>query len=587
MSETTAAPGWWNDRLERLLLALGVLLGAGLSVRAAVNQPYNQNEWAQIAPYDSWNPGVVTSGTRQPPLDPLLGALAQHAFGTGQLQQRVVPVLAGIGSLILVGLLLYRLRLHIHGTVALWFMATAPLFLRYNAYTRPYALPLMLMLLCAYAGSRWLDDDDGRRRWLVAAVGASFLLPLTRVPEPVVFLASSVLLLLVGGWRHWLPRRRARQLAGGMVVAMVSVGAVSIIRLSGATATRTGQSIIDLDPGRAVDRLPTGMRELWNFVLPLYGDWFPWWPMTLLVIGLALLLPGSRRILTSNLRGTWWWLPLVLGPLVFLMAYHTVNPYPLDERHYRMRFAYFWVPSLTVLVALASYGLNTVLRRAGVWVGPLLVAALVASQLPMTAYVLTRNDTIDVAAAASLVERELPNDALVIYDGPSRVGYWRQPFFGGSRYFEDEDHPRVLANTTKIAGGSIRVAEDAGPVYLLLIDGACVSTVACDAPEPDWSGDVDGFEAIRRLDRFTLYAPTASQSGRAGVIEAMGALAEAYGPGFGVRNLLAKARLLDDNGRREEAKALLVQACEEVPDPLAGACHDEIRKLGPLEPRRR
>lgn len=568
-------------------MTLAVLLGAALSVLAALNQPYNQNEWAQMAPYDSWDPSVVTSGTRQPPLDPILGALVQHLLGVGQLQQRVVPVLAGVGSLILVGLLLHRLRLHLHGVVALWFMATAPLFVRYNAYTRPYALPLMLMLLCAYAGSRWLED--GRRRWLAVAIGAAFLLPLTRVPEPVAFLASSVVVLLVGGWRHWLPRLRAWQLAGGMVVAMVSVGALATIRLSGATAARTGQSLIDLNPGRALDRLPTGLRELWNFVLPLYGDWFPWWPITLLVIGLALLLPAARRVLTSNLGGSWWWLPLVLGPLAFLVAYHTVNPYPLDQRHYRMRFASFWVPSLTVLVALASYGLSTALRRVGggtgLWTGPLLVGALVATQLPMTAYVLTRNDTIDVGAATALVEREVPDDALVIYDGPARVGYWRQPFFGGPRYFEDQDHPRVLANTTKIAGGQIRVTPNAGPVYLLLIDGACVSSVVCDAPEADWDGEVDGFEAIQRVDRFTLYAPASGQSGRAGVIEAMGALAEAYGPGFGVRNLLAKARLLDDDGRREEAKALLLQACDEVPAGLADACDDEIRKLRPLEPR--
>ncbi len=481
-------------------MSLAVLLGAALSVLAAINQPYNQNEWAQIEPYDSWDPAVVTSGTRQPPLDPILGALVQHAVGIGQLQQRIVPVLAGVGSLILVALLLYRFRLHLHGVVALWFMATAPLFLRYNAYARPYALPLMLMMLCAYAGSRWLDD--GSRRWLGVAVGAAFLLPLTRVPEPVVFLASSVIVLLVAGWRQWLPRRRARQLAGGMVVAMVSVGALSILRLSGATASRTGQSIIDLNPGRAIDRVPTGLRDLWNFVLPLYGDWFPWWPITVLVIALALLLPAPRRVLTSNLGLSWWWLPLVLGPLVFLVAYHTVNPYPLDERHYRIRFASFWIPSLTVLVALASYGLSTLLRRVspgvGLWTGPLLVGALLASQLPTTAYVLTRNDALDVRAATALIERELPDDALVVYDGPSRIGYWRQPFFGESRFFEDDDHPQVLTNTTMIARGRIKVAADAGPVYLLLIDGACVSTVACDDPEPAWNREVDGFEPIRR-----------------------------------------------------------------------------------------
>src|SRR5665809_37532 len=129
MAEAPAAPGWWNDRLEQLLLALAVVVGAALSVLAAVDQPYNQNEWVQIAPYDSWDPAVVTSGTRQPPLDPILGALVQHVLGVGQLQQRVIPVMAGIGSLVVMALLLRRLGLRLHGVVAPGVMANALLVL--------------------------------------------------------------------------------------------------------------------------------------------------------------------------------------------------------------------------------------------------------------------------------------------------------------------------------------------------------------------------------------------------------------------------------------------------------------------------
>ncbi len=95
MAEAATTPGWWNDRLEKLLYAVGIALGGVLAVLTALNQPYNQNEWAQIQPYDSWDPAVVTGGTRQPPLDPLLGALVQHLTGVGQLQQRIVPIVCG------------------------------------------------------------------------------------------------------------------------------------------------------------------------------------------------------------------------------------------------------------------------------------------------------------------------------------------------------------------------------------------------------------------------------------------------------------------------------------------------------------
>ena len=373
-------------------------------------------------------------------------------------------------------------------------------------------------------------------------------------------------------------------------MALATVGALTTLRLTGETSLRSEESLVDLNAGRALDRLPTGLRELWNFVLPLYGDWFPWWPLTILVVVVALALPASRRLLTRNLTTTWYWLPLVVAPLAFLVAYHTVNPHPLELRHYRSRFAYFWLPSLTVLVALASYGLSRTLgprlRRGSAMVGPLLVGALLASQLPTTYQVLTRNDTIDVGGAAALVEREVPEDALVLYDGPAPVSYWRQPFFGGPRYFAEDDHVRILGNTTKIAAGGIRVGEFTGPIYLLLMDSECVSTVACDGERVEWGGQVDGFEEVERFDRFTLYAPTEGQTGRQGLIDSLIALSEAYGPRYGVRNLIAAARLLHDDGRTEEAKALLERACDQLPDEAVDDCRTEVNTLAPLARRR-
>lgn len=534
MAEAPAAPGWWNDRLEQLLLGLAVVVGAALSVLAAVNQPYNQNEWVQIAPYDSWDPAVVTSGTRQPPLDPILGALVQHLLGVGQLQQRVVPVAAGIGSLVVMALLLRRLRLHMHGVVALWLMATAPLFLRYNAYARPYALPLLLMLVCAYAGSRWLDD--GGRRWLAVAIGSALLLPLARVPEPVVFLGSSTVILVLAGWRRWLTRDRAWWLAGGFLAALVSVGALTTLKLGNQTAASTGNSVIDLDPGRALDRIPTGLRELRDFVAPLYADWFPFWPLTLLVVLLAAALPSSRRRLAT----TWWWLPLVLAPLVFLAAYHSVNPYPLDERHYRIRFAYFWIPSLVVLVAVTSEAVSRHARKAAAWAGPAVAGLLLVSQLPTTWHVLTEDDAVDVDRVATLAQERLPAKAVLLYDGPSPDGHWRQPFFGSSRWF-DGTHARVVT-PAKIGAGSATVGDAAGPVYLVVLDAPCVDSVACDSPDHP-IGEVIGWEVAERFDWFTLYAPTDGQAGRAGAIEALEALADAYGPGYARVNEQAADRL--------------------------------------------
>ncbi|MBA3233588.1 MAG: glycosyltransferase family 39 protein [Propionibacteriales bacterium] len=147
---TPAGPVAVGQNHDSAWYAGAVAVGAVLIVVAAINQPYNQNEIKQVAPYGSNSYVEITGGTRQPPLDPLLGALIQHLLGEGQLRQRLVPMLAGIGTLVVMGLLMRRLRFGVIGAFGLWMMATAPLMVRYSAYARPYALPLFLMVMFVY-----------------------------------------------------------------------------------------------------------------------------------------------------------------------------------------------------------------------------------------------------------------------------------------------------------------------------------------------------------------------------------------------------------------------------------------------------
>jgi hypothetical protein len=259
------------------------------------------------------------------------------------------------------------------------------------------------------------------------------------------------------------------------------------------------------------------------------------------VVLLALVLPSSRRRLVT----TWWWLPMVLAPLAFLAAYHSVNPYPLDLRHYRIRFAYFWIPSLVLVVAVTSEAVSRHARKAATWAGPALAGLLLVSQLPTTWQVVTSNDAVDVRRVATIAEARLPADAVLLYDGPSPDGHWRQPFFGSPRWF-DGPHARVVT-PAKIAAGSATVDDADGPVYLVVLDAPCVDSVACDSPDHE-VGDVDGWEVAQRYDRYTLYAPTDGQAGRDGAIEALEALAHAYGAGYARVNEQAAERLRESAG---------------------------------------
>lgn len=553
--------------------ALVVLLGSVLVVVTALNQPYNQNEWVQLRPYGAPDLVVAVSGTRQPPLDPLLGVAVRRLLGEGHLLQRLVPVACGIGTLAAMAVLLRRLRLGWAGPLALLFMAAAPLFLRYSAYARPYALPLLLMLVCAVAGTLWIDD--GRRRWLVVAAVGALLLPLSRVPEPSVFLAVGATVLAWAGWRRRLPRGRAWPLAGALVVGLATAGVGMLVRLLAQRETRSGgRSLVDLDPGRALSRVPAGAAEVWQHVVPQYQGWFPWWPLTLAVVVLGLALPGPRRRLLS----AWYWWPLVLAPLAFLVVFHTLVP--LDLRDYRIRFAYFAVPALTLLVGVVAH--QAVGRAAGWrrWLGAAAVTALLVSQVPTTWTVLTEDDAIDLAGAGRMIADRVPEDAVVVFDGPGQTGRWRQAFFGKSRFVPNGT---TVLEVSDLARHPVTPSADA-PVWLLLVDAECVSSVSCDLEPVAWDGRVDGYRPVDRLPHLTLYAPTEDQRGPRGLATAMDSLAAAYGPGRNVLNAVAGARILLERNRVREAATLLSDVCRAHHDHHRSQCRRALRHrgLGPL-----
>ena len=125
------------DRSDLWWYAGGVVVGAALLLTTALRQPFSYDELSQINPYGSDSISSIIDGTRQPPLDALLGGLFRHVLGQGQLQQRLVPLLSGIGILVVTSLLLRRLGLGRAGAWAVFVLATAPLAVRSGADTRP------------------------------------------------------------------------------------------------------------------------------------------------------------------------------------------------------------------------------------------------------------------------------------------------------------------------------------------------------------------------------------------------------------------------------------------------------------------
>jgi uncharacterized membrane protein len=517
-----------------------VVVGSVLMVAAAINQPYNQNELQQMAPYGSDSIEKIIHGTRQPPLDPLLGALVQHLLGEGQLRQRVVPVLAGIGTLVLMSLLLRRLGMAGAGAFGVWVLATAPLMVRYSAYTRPYALPLFLMMVFGYAVQRWLDDRQ-HRGWLVLAAAAAVAMLLTRLPEPTMFLVTTAAVLA------WFAHRGRYSWSQTWPLVAISIGAVVLV---GYPEFRSLSSsvVFDLSPLGIANRFGSGMHHLATFVLPLLASWLPWWPVTVLVIVTAVLLSRARR----QLARWWFFWPALVPPVAFVFAYELTTSF--NVLRYRPHFAYFFLPAYVLVVVALARALKdpgAMSRRLRVGIGVLLGAALL-SQLPATANAVLNNEAADYGQAADVLTHDIPADAIVLYDNPNPAGLWRAQFLSEPRYMGAS--PLVIP-VRKLARYP-RELPAQGPVYVLVLDSQCGSVV-CDFPPQHWNRDVPGWRVESRFDRFTLYAQKDGPSGRRGVIRALLDFAKVFGPDLGYPETFAAAAELKLQGNPAAGHALI------------------------------
>ncbi len=392
----TAAESRWVTPLY----AAAVLGGAVLIVATALAQPFNQNELVQMAPYASGTVREILDATRQPPLDPLLGAAVRRVLGEGQLLQRLVPVLAGIGTLTLFALLLRRLLL---GTAARSRarLATAPLFLRWTAYSRPYALPVFLMLLFVYAGHRWLVD----RQAPVAPPRRAE----RRAPTPGARARADGVPCITSAFMALLSPRQASSaghpplrghpgavrwrcpwppVAGTRSLATAARGLV--YRVKAAAPSCSSTSCHCSASGCRVAGDGGGRR-------------------------LAVLLPGPRRRLAE-----WWFFwPLLAAPVVFALAYHLATGVDFTLP-YMPRAAYFFAIPFALVVAALTAELANGGRVAKIAIGALLVAVL-AGAIPAAARVVIEPDVPDFGEAGRVVSEHVPDNGSSSSTGPHRA----------------------------------------------------------------------------------------------------------------------------------------------------------------------
>lgn len=496
-----------SSRAVLIASVLGVVVGALVLIIAVLEEPYHIDELRQVRSYSSSFGEIVDASfaQEQPPLDPLLNATLQRVIGVGDTHQRLLPALWGIGSLIVLGLLLNRSGLAIGAPVAIALMAIAPGLVAVTAYARPYALPLFLTLLFLEGSDRWLRE--GSRLGGAIAIVAALLLPLSRTVEPPVVLAATAAWLVVLRIQNSeVTQARWKLPVAAAIAALLLVEIPVYLRLSSDLAEYTVDASVAWG---GLSRLGSELPEVLSQEIGIFG---------LAVALTAAAWPPVR----TRVAGLWWFWPLVAVPIGFALLFFLRTP---ESQPYFDRYVFSWWPPLAALAgAITHVAVEGRSRRLLAGAGLAVVTGLALWSLGGLLTQLSTKELPDWRAVSAVIGTETADGAVVLYDSVRPFGLYRTPFAGWPRYTGQDLRPPLSLH---IAADPDLVPHDA-PVYVALL-GA----------QPDVSGwtkqQVDSF--------FTFYTPVEERRGRVGAADSFTEFGHAVDPLDGAAMLLAAASL--------------------------------------------
>jgi hypothetical protein len=342
-------------------LALGILLlgVAWRTVRYLLQFPFWGDE-AMLAMNFAWFDFTqLTQRLENCQIAPLLflwGERAAYALlGPGELSLRLLPFLAGIGSLLvywrLTGLLLEpQARLF-----AVGFLAVANFPVAMTTLLKPYSLDLFVALVLLLLVVEWLQNS-GQTSWLIRL---TCFVPVSLLTSyPALFVAGGVsLALLPQAWRQGWPARcwfvaYQAALLGGFGLSYF-IGLHQLGTVSGRASTQSG------------------MASGWAYAFPPASPWqWPGW-FVLLTTGQMAAYPlgasdgGSSLTVLCCLAGVACWvrqrrwalLASLSAPLVLNLAAATLGRYPYGGA---ARISQHLAPGLCILAGL---GLSALVNR--------------------------------------------------------------------------------------------------------------------------------------------------------------------------------------------------------------------------------
>ena len=531
---STGAPWTDGSRTPWLVAAgLGALLLVVTLGIAIFDEPYHIDELRQVGYYEQGFAEIARSAAsqQQPPLDYWIGMLMRDLMGRpSDAAERAPAALFAMTAAMGISTLLWW-----SGRVSVAWIppviaALSPLYLTFGAYTRPYSLPMALMICFIIAAEGWRRS---RRLWMLSLVFAiAVLLPLSRTVEPSLFLACVVIVLGI-----MLTKDRAERWVIPILIAGV-FGLIASLPVFSAMSKATADFRTEAFNEYAV------VAQRVSEALGVIGSEQPSGIM-LLVLSLLVAVVIVRRILRHGSTEAWWFLPLLATPLASVLVFGLVaNP----AVPFFTRYGFFVVLPLATGYALAAALPKG--RVLGAIVG-LFTIGLIFLAIPATVQALSTTDNPDYRSASLAVNEEIATGTEVLYEEGTTVRNYRNPYFPGiPRYTSGPIYESFSAARDRHPIGD-------GPIAVLSLGERL------HAP---------GWVAFFIADQFSVYSPRADVR-------------------WGQRELGESLRSLCESGDVEDygylcvisAQALAAAGDRRSAEVLLEATEERARKSGVLE----
>ena len=355
-------------------------------------------------------------------------------LGTSEIAFRLIPLLAALGSLVLLYVASRQLLDQRERLLALAIFALSPPLIYFASEAKPYSSDVFITLALTIAVLYYLRAPSGR---LLVGLGAAGVIAVW-FSYPAIFL-----LAVVGPIMLWIDRTQSRPLW-----PVLAVGASWVASFVGCYELTmrdfaTQESLVSYWSSAFAPFPPLAWSDLaW------YGDRFSDLFDELLgtaksITGLALFLAvvGAVRMWKRRRVEAL----VVLGPLGATLIASMAQRYPVEGR-----VVLFWCPALVLCLAAGAGSLTSDTRLR--WVTALLAAMLLLAPVE-SAFTLAKGRTINVEPAEEmgpllqeLVHRVKTGDAVYVYYGAQsaasyyarRLG-WNHRLHLGKRHRDDPE----------------------------------------------------------------------------------------------------------------------------------------------------